>query len=56
MQDAIADTNNSAPGTDRLSYNMFKHLSEKTISIFVLVFTGNSKRLEKLFLIVYIVP
>ena len=29
MQDAIADTNNSAPGKDRLSYNMFKHLSEK---------------------------
>ena len=29
MQDAIADTNNSAPGTDRLSYNMFKHLSKK---------------------------
>jgi hypothetical protein len=30
MQDAIADTNNSAPGKDRLSYNMLKHLSEKT--------------------------
>jgi hypothetical protein len=29
MKDAIADTNNSAPGKDRLSYNMFKHLSEK---------------------------
>ena len=36
MQDAIADTNNSAPGKDRLSYNMFKHLSEKTLSIFLL--------------------
>ena len=36
MQDAIADTNNSAPGRDRLSYNMFKHLSEKTLSIFLL--------------------
>ena len=29
MQDAIADTNNNAPGKDRLSYNMLKHLSEK---------------------------
>ena len=28
MKDAIADTNNSAPGKDRLSYNMLKHLSE----------------------------
>jgi hypothetical protein len=36
MQDAIADTNNSAPDKDRLSYNMFKHLSEKTLSIFLL--------------------
>jgi hypothetical protein len=35
MQDAIADTNNSATGKDRLSYNMFKHLSEKTLSIFL---------------------
>ena len=25
MKDAIADTNNSAPGKDRLSYNMYKH-------------------------------
>jgi hypothetical protein len=36
MKDAIADTNNSAPGKDRLSYNMFKHLSEKTLRIFLL--------------------
>ena len=36
MKDAIADINNSAPGKDRLSYNMFTHLSEKTLSIFVL--------------------
>jgi len=35
MKDAIADTNNSAPGKDRLSYNMLKHLSE-TLSIFLL--------------------
>ena len=55
MKDAIADINNSAPGKDRLSYNMFTHLSEKTLSIFVLFinknmfFTGNSKRLETLY-------
>ena len=36
MQDAITDTNNCAPGKDRLSYNMFKHLSEKTLGIFLL--------------------
>ena len=36
MEDAIADTNNSAPGKDRLRYNMFKHLSEKTLSILLL--------------------
>jgi hypothetical protein len=41
MQDAIADTNNSAPGKDRLSYNMFKHLSEKTLSIFLLFIKKN---------------
>jgi hypothetical protein len=36
MEDAIADTNNSAHGKDRLRYNMFKHLSEKTLSILLL--------------------
>jgi hypothetical protein len=36
MQDAIADTNNSAPGKDRLSYNMFKHLSENVGISFLL--------------------
>jgi hypothetical protein len=36
MEDAIADTNNSASGKDRLRYNMFKPLSEKTLSIFSL--------------------
>ena len=37
MKDAIADTNNSAPGKDRLSYNMSKHLSEKnTRYIFII--------------------
>ena len=55
MKDAIADTNNSVPGKDRLSYNMFKHLCEKTLSIFLLFinkicfFAGNSKRLETLY-------
>ena len=36
IQDAIADTNNSAPGKERLSYNMFKHLSQKTLSMMLL--------------------
>ena len=47
MKDAIADTNNSAPGKDRLSYNMFKHLSEKTIGIFLL-FTNKIWFLQEL--------
>lgn len=28
MKDAMIDTNNSVPSKDRLSYNMFKHLSK----------------------------
>ena len=47
MKDAIADTNNSAPGKDRLSYNMFKHLSEKTLGIFLL-FTNKIWFLQEL--------
>jgi hypothetical protein len=61
MQDAIADTNNSAPGKDRLSYNMFKHLSEKTLSIFLLFinkiwFLQEIPKVVYHFLVVYIVP
>ena len=34
MKDAISDTNNSAPGKDRLSYDMFKHVSDKHLVYF----------------------
>ena len=37
MQDAIADTNNSAHGKDRLRYNMFKHLSENLVYFYCLL-------------------
>ena len=38
MKDAIADINNSAPGKDRLSYNMFTHLSEKNTQYICIVY------------------
>ena len=34
MKDAIAETNNIAPGKDRLSYNMFKYLLQKHLVYF----------------------
>jgi len=37
IKDAISDTNNSAPGKDRLSY-MFKHVSDKILSIFFIIY------------------
>ena len=36
FKDAIDDTNNSATGHDKISNTMFKHMSNKTLSIFLL--------------------
>ena len=36
LKDAISDTNISSPGHDKISYSMFRHMSDKTLSIFLL--------------------
>lgn len=47
LKDAIADTNDSSPGKDRVAYSMFKQFSNKSLSV-ILLFMNRIWFLQKL--------